>query len=319
MYSPTSRVLTVLELLQSYGEMKGAEIAKRLEVDIRTVRRYITTLQDMGIPIEGERGPHGAYALRRGFRLPPLMFSDAEAVALTLGLLAIRAYQFPVDIVAVEGALAKTERVMPEKLNEVARGLQAAITFYVTPSPMVIQHEIIAQISVAVQQQQRVRMVYRAWDGKESEREFDPYGVVVNEGVWYTAGYCHLRQALRTFRMDRIVNFEIQNQTFERPENFDALKHVLHDIAFIPYAKEVEVILETNMERARQVIPPEMGSLEQGEHGVIFRRTATQLDWIAHVLLNQDFPVHVIQPEELRDLLGQMAKRALRMVAELNG
>src|ERR1700755_91995 len=102
MYSPTTRLLTVLELLQSYKRMSGSELARRLEVDVRTIRRYIVMLQDMGIPVEAERGPYGVYQLQRGHRLPPLMFNDAEAIALTLGLLAIREFRFPVDVAAVE-------------------------------------------------------------------------------------------------------------------------------------------------------------------------------------------------------------------------
>src|SRR5215207_1609606 len=133
MYSPTTRLLTILEILQSYKQMSGSELARRLEVDIRTIRRYIVMLQDMGIPVEAERGPYGAYQLQRGYKLPPLMFNDAEAIALTLGLLAIREFRFPVDVAAVEGALAKTERVMPDRLLQQARGLQEAITFNVAP------------------------------------------------------------------------------------------------------------------------------------------------------------------------------------------
>ncbi len=87
MYHPTTRVLTVLELLQSRQQLSGAELASRLEVDRRTVRRYVTMLQDLGIPVEGERGRHGGYRLRPGFKLPPLMFTEDEALALTLGLL----------------------------------------------------------------------------------------------------------------------------------------------------------------------------------------------------------------------------------------
>ena len=321
MYSPTSRVLTVLELLQSHRQMNGSEIARRLEVDVRTVRRYITTLQDMGIPVEGERGPYGAYELQRGYKLPPLMFSDGEAVALTLGLLAIRASRYPVNVAAVEGALAKTERVMPDKLLQLVRGLQEAIEFNVSPAPVLIQNDFVAQLSLAVQQRQRVWLRYRSWQGEESERHFDPYGIVMNEGYWYTAGYCHLRHALRTFRIDRITALESGVQTFERPEDFDLLGEVLHAIAFVPGAKEVEVLLETSLERARQVIPPVMGALEitalepTGE-GVIFRRTATQLEWIAHVLINLDFPIHVVRPDELRNLLRQMAAKALQMAGE---
>ena len=316
MYSPTTRVLTVLELLQSHRQMSGSEIARRIEVDVRTVRRYITMLQDMGIPVEGERGPYGAYELRRGYKLPPLMFTDAEAVALILGLLAIRANGFPVDTVAVEGALAKTERVMPEKLLKQARGLQEAIAFHVSTPPVLVQNDFVARLSLAVQQRQRVHLHYRSYSAEETERDFDPYGIVFNEGYWITIGYCHLRQDVRTFRLDRIITLEPGEQSFERPEDFDVVGQVLHSIAFIPGAKEVEVVLETSMERARQAIPEAMGSLETTEQGVLFRRSATQLEWIAHVLINLDFPVHVVHPVELRHLLREMAAKALRMAGE---
>src|SRR4030095_14443401 len=156
MYSPTTRLLTVLELLQSYKQMSGTDIARRLEVDARTVRRYIVMLQDMGIPIEAERGPYGAYQLQRGYKLPPLMFTDAEPVALTLGLLAIREFRFRVDVAAVEGALAKTERVMPEKFLHQARALQEAITFNVAPPPVLLQNDFVSILSSAVQQRRQV-------------------------------------------------------------------------------------------------------------------------------------------------------------------
>src|SRR5204863_4074973 len=101
-YHPTTRVLAVLELLQSRQRVRGAELAERLEVDGRTVRRYVTMLQDLGIPVEAERGRYGAYRLRPGFKLPPLMFSDEEALAVVLGLLAARQLGLAVAAPAVE-------------------------------------------------------------------------------------------------------------------------------------------------------------------------------------------------------------------------
>jgi predicted DNA-binding transcriptional regulator YafY len=270
----------------------------------------------MGIPVEGERGPYGAYHLQRGHRLPPLMFTDAEAVALTLGLLAIRAYGFPVDVAAVEGALAKTERVMPEKLLQLVRGLQEAIAFYVSPPPSLIQNDIVARLSLAVQQRQRVLLRYRSWQGEETEREFDPYGIVVNQGYWYTSGYCHLRRDLRTFRVDRITALEPGEQTFERPADFDVLGHVLSSIAMIPGSSQVEVVMGTSIERARQVIPPILGTVESTERGVIFRTSTVHLTWVAHLLINLDFPVFVIQPDGLREKLRQIAARALQMAGD---
>src|SRR6478672_5300703 len=106
MYHPTTRVLAVLELLQVHRHLSGADLAARLEVDRRTVRRYITMLQDLGIPIDALPGRHGGYTLRANFRLPPLMFSEDEALALALGLLAARRTGFAAEVAAVEGALA---------------------------------------------------------------------------------------------------------------------------------------------------------------------------------------------------------------------
>jgi predicted DNA-binding transcriptional regulator YafY len=314
MYSPTTRLLTLLELLQSRKQIIGPEIARRLEVDERTVRRYITNLQDMGIPVEAERGPYGAYQFQHGYKLPPLMFTDAEAVALTLGLVVMREFRFPVDIAAVEGALAKTERVLPEKLLHQMRGLQEGIVFHVSPAPVLLQNDYVSILGTAVQQRQQVLMRYRSWNGDESERAFDPYGVVYNEGYWYTAGYCHLRQDLRTFRLDRMTTLDALNQHFTRPEQFDVLTHVLSSIASWEGIEQIEVLLHISMERAQEIISPVMGTLEAAEDYTIFRRTATQLEWIAFILINLDFSVRIVQTSKLREMVEQIGREALRMV-----
>src|SRR4051812_35563685 len=127
MYQPTTRVLSVLELLQARGRLSGPELAERLEVDLRTVRRYITMLQDLGIPIEGERGRAGGYRLRAGFKLPPLMLSDEEALAVTLGLLVARRMGLTATAPAVEGAIAKIERVLPPDLRAQVGAVQQAL------------------------------------------------------------------------------------------------------------------------------------------------------------------------------------------------
>lgn len=317
MYSPTMRLLTVLELLQTYEQISGPEIARRLEVDPRTVRRYILTLQDMGIPVEAERGPHGAYWLQRGRKLPPLMYTRTEAVAITLGLLAIREFHFPVDVAAVESALAKTERVLPENLLHQARSLQEAIIFntglnFSTP-PDILQNDFVVTLSSAVQQGQRVQMSYRSYSGEESQRDFDPYGIVFNEGFWYATGYCHARQDLRTFRVDRMLALEPMDVTFERPEDFDVLEHVLHSISFIPDAQAVEVLLMTSPDHAREIMEPITGTFEETDEGIIFRRTVFALEWIAHALLTADCPVVIKQPEELRNVLRRIAAKALQL------
>src|SRR5579859_2287859 len=113
--------------------MGGPELAARLEVNLRTVRRYINMLQDLGIPIQAERGRHGGYRLRPGFKLPPLMFTEDEALALTLGLLTARRLGLAAAAPAVEGALAKVERVMPATLRDRVQAVQETLVFDLTP------------------------------------------------------------------------------------------------------------------------------------------------------------------------------------------
>lgn len=317
MYSPTTRLLTVLELLQSHKQISGSEIARRLEVDVRTVRRYIVMLQDMGIPVEGERGPYGSYQLQRGHKLPPLMFTDGEAVALTLGLLAIREFRFPVDVTAVEGALAKTQRVMPAPLLDQTQGVREAITFNVTPSPAPPPNEFVAPLSIAVHQQRQVRLRYQSYGGNGSERGFDPYGIVYNEGYWYTVGYCHLRHDLRTFRMDRIVGLDTTTFPFERPRDFDALGYVLKSLSQIPGNLQIEILVKLPLEEAQQRLDPRMGTLTACEEGTMLRRLASELDWFAHFLLYLDVDFVVYQPRELQEILRDIAYKALRTAGDI--
>lgn len=314
MYSPTTRLLAVLALLQTHQQMSGAEIARRLEVDVRTVRRYITSLQDMGVPVEGERGPHGAYYLGRGSKMPPLMFTNEEAVALVLGLHVIREFQFPVNIVAIEGAVAKTERVLPESQLQQVRALQSSVTFNVsnyggTPPPLRDNNTLVV-LSTAAQEQHRVEFVYRSWQDELTERRFDPYGIVYNEGYWYTAGYCHLRQDLRTFRLDRIQSISKHNETFDDPGSVDLLSYVLNAFTNVPGRYQVEILLRTTMDIAQAHIPRYLGKLEACPEGIIMRRSATNLEWVAMLLLSFDFPVEVKQPDELRSTLRRIADTA---------
>ena len=128
-YRPTARVLTVLELLQSHDRMTGAELARRLEVDVRTVRNYVQTLTDLGIPVEAERGRYGAYHLRAGYKLPPLIFTEDEALALTLSLLVARASDLVTAAPAFAGVLAKVERVLPAATRAHIQAVEQTVAF----------------------------------------------------------------------------------------------------------------------------------------------------------------------------------------------
>jgi predicted DNA-binding transcriptional regulator YafY len=314
MYHPTTRVLTVLELLQAHECISGPQLAARLEVNIRTVRHYITLLQDLGIPIEAERGRQGGYRLRPGFKLPPLMFTEDEALALTLGLLAARRLGLAAAAPAVEGALAKVERVMPATLRTRIQAVQETLVIEQAASYNAPASAIVLSFSVAARQRRRVQMRYRAWSDHETERAFDPYGVVYYDGRWFAVGYCHLRAGLRMFRLDRVQQAEIGNQTFTRPDDFDSLAYVVASLASAPAAWAIEVLLKTTYELARQHVPPSMAMLEHDPEGVILRCYVEDLDWVARFLVGLGWPLVVRRPPELREALRRLAVEILAAV-----
>jgi len=208
-YRPTTRLLSMLELLLARGRVGGPELARRLEVGERTVRRYVAMLQEMGVPVEAERGRYGAYTLRPGFRLPPMMFTDEEALALALGLLSARRLGLSGAAPAVEGARAKLERVMPEELRERVRTFEEVVVPAASAPARLPAGEVVVTLSSAVRERKRVRMRYRAEDSGETRRTVDPYAVVQGDAFWYTFGYCHLREGRRLFRLDRVLSVDV--------------------------------------------------------------------------------------------------------------
>src|SRR5579875_4091943 len=147
MYDPIIRVLTVLELLQGRDHVTGAEIAERLEVNLRTVQRYIVRLRDLSIPVESARGVGGAYRLRPGYRLPPLLLTNEEAFALSLGLRALRQIGLAAFAPATEGALAKLGRVLPHALRESIRTVEDVVA--IEPGPWVVPTSVESLIEAA--------------------------------------------------------------------------------------------------------------------------------------------------------------------------
>ncbi len=316
MYHPTTRVLTVLELLQAHRQMSGPKLAERLEVDVRSVRRYIMMLQDLGIPIEAERGRYGTYRLLRGFKMPPLMFTEDEALALTLGLLAARRLGMAVAAPAVEGALAKIDRVLPEALRERVQALQETLVLTSSlsegsgSSP---DSSVVLTLSTATQQEKRVWMRYRSSQAEETERAVDPYGLIFHAGLWYTIGYCHLRQDLRMFRLDRVLEMDLLEETFTRPPGFDSLDHLRRTMASMPGTWKVEVLLAMPWEEAERQVPPTLAMLEQVQGGVVLRCYTQELDWMAHFLVSLRCPLVVREPPELHEALRALAAEIIQL------
>jgi predicted DNA-binding transcriptional regulator YafY len=319
MYHPTTRVLAVLELLQTHGQMSGAEIARRLEVDPRTVRRYVATLEEMGIPITAERGRHGAYMLVAGFKLPPMMFTDDEALALSVGLLAARGLGLAEAAPAVASAQAKLERVMPANLRRRLRAVDETVSLDLSRPFPPADNAALATLTAAAQARRRVALCYRTASSEESERDFDPYGLAYREGCWYAVGWCHLRRGLRTFRLDRIRSVRPLETGFTRPEGFDALAHLVSSVATLPRRHAVEVLLATDLATARRELFATLGLLEPAGEGVLLRGQADDLAWFARELARLPFPFEVVRPPELGEALRELARTLLQTTGGRGG
>lgn len=313
MYHPTTRVLTVLELLQARPGLSGAAIAAQLEVDRRTVRRYITMLQDLGIPIETTRGPHGGYRLRPGFKLPPLMLADDEALAITLSLIATERQGLSIDPLATAGARAKIERVLPKSLRERLQAVRDVVAFHAAAPVSRPDSSTLMRLSLAAQRGERVLLRYRSGD-EETERCVDPYGLVFHNERWYVAAWCHLREGVRVFRLDRVQAAERMAETFTRPAGFDSLAFVLERLALTPWGWDVEVLLEATLEDVQRWIPPGSVILEEVPEGVLLRGQYEHLERLATQLLLLECPLVVRQPPELRAALRAVAERALAII-----
>ncbi len=315
MYSPTTRLLTLLELLQSHQSLSGVELSEKLEVDVRSVRRYVTMLRDMGIPVESEKGRYGSYSLRPGFRMPPLMFNDSEVLAVILGLMAVRRLGMQTTG-GSESAAKKIERVLPDELRERVRAFQGVLRLDM-PSNEAVREEVIARFSMGAYERSRLWIEY--WGGgrgSATERAIDVYGLVFRTGYWYAVAYCHLREDLRIFRLDRVKKIRVIDETFTVPPDFDPLHYLINSIASIPGVWAIEVFFRTSMEQAQQRIPREVGVIDAAPGGVLLSFYADGLEWAARFLIETRLKFTVVRPPELRDKLREIARSITRMARD---
>jgi predicted DNA-binding transcriptional regulator YafY len=308
---PTARLLELLELLQRRPLTTGPEIAERLMVDRRTVRRYVAALKGLGIPVEGERGVGGGYRLRRGYRLPPLMLSDEEAVAVVLGLTAARRLGLAATEASVEEALAKVHRVLPDTLRGRVQALESALGFTRAPvSGEPVAGEALLLLATSIRRRRRVRARYRSFGGEETQRELSPYGLVVHAGRWYLAAHDHAREALRTFRVDRLRDAALSPDAAQpAPEGFDAVAHVSRSLARVPWPWQVEVLLDLPLAEAEGRLPETLAELEAAGERTRLRMRVSSLDWTARLLAGLGCGFTVTAPAELRMSLRELARR----------
>jgi predicted DNA-binding transcriptional regulator YafY len=314
MYNPTMRLLAVLELLQSRREVSAHELAQTLEVDERSVRRYVMMLRDMGIPIDGERGRHGGYTLRPGFRLPPLMFNTGEITAVMLGLLLMRD-SGSASLPAIETAIAKIERVLPEEVAHYAGALRQTVKLLeVESASYPVTPEQIIAFSQAAYQMQCLTITYQAGAGDVSERQIAPYGLVRHAQTWYIPAYCYLRQDIRVFRLDRVRTFARSDETFARPADFDAVDYVLKSLARLPGLNTFEILVHAPLTTVQEVVPATLAVLEAAENGTLMRCYSDDPHWLARYLVQLEMPYTVLATDELRAAMRALAEEILSSI-----
>ncbi len=314
MYSPTTRLLTILERLQSRRSVSGPELAAELEVDIRSVRRYIASLRDLGIPIDGEPGRAGTYRLRPGYRLPPVMFTNPEMIAVMLGLAAVREMGLA-EACGADSAIDKINRVLPDSLRTQAQAIQTALSFVSRRDRALVPDTVLANASLATYQQRQLWMDYAGTRGEPTQRIVDLYGVTFHGGNWYAVGYCNLRNDFRTFRLDRIIHHRLLDDTFVRVPGFSAQEFLWQSLSIAPGMWTAVILVDGEEQEIRSRIPPELGHVEPDGDRFRWECRVSDLEWMARVLMTVEFPMQVVGPPELHETLNTMAGRITSMIS----
>ncbi|GGI69818.1 helix-turn-helix transcriptional regulator [Deinococcus wulumuqiensis] len=307
-YDPSLRVLTVLELLQAREEVTGAELARRLEVSPRTVQRYVMKLQDLGIPVEGKRGVGGAYRLKPGFRLPPLMFTGEEALSLALGLRALRQLGLHTLAPAAEAASAKLTRTLPHSLREEVQALEKAVQLDDSPWVVSTDAATLATLLRAVRASQVAEFAYTSNQGAVTRRQVNVYRVMHVDGRWYAVGWCQLRQEVRSFRLDRIRELAVLEETFTPPQDFDALAYIRSHACHAP-SYEVSVWLAAPPATLRGAVSVWHTDLRAEGEGTRLTCQRENLASFAAFLLGVGVDFRVDSPPELREVFRTLTRR----------
>jgi predicted DNA-binding transcriptional regulator YafY len=313
MANTSTRTLRLLSLLQTHRYWPGAELAERLGVSARTLRRDVDRLRELGYPVQAQRGVDGGYQLAAGAALPPLVLDDEEAVALAVGLQA--AAQGAVEGIAESSvrALAKVAQVMPPRLRRRAEALGAMTVpgGWASLDRASVDPGILASVALACRDCERVRFSYTAADGRQTARHVEPHRLVSFGRRWYLVGYDLTRHDWRSFRVDRLTQARGTGARF-RPRELpasDAAAFVRAGIGSVRAAYEVEVVVDAPAADVRERIGRWATVHEAGGARCLVRMTADSLDWPAVTLgmIGADF--EVLSPPELLDRVRDWGRR----------
>ncbi|HEV3228179.1 MAG TPA: YafY family protein [Solirubrobacteraceae bacterium] len=317
MSQTSSRLLNLLSLLQGRRDWPGNELAGRLEVSGRTIRRDIEGLRQLGYPVESLTGPAGGYRLRAGSAMPPLLLDDEEAIAIAVGLrTAARASVTGIEETAVR-ALVKLEQVLPAHLRRRVGALGSA-TFTLPVSGPTVDPQHLTVIAAACRDTQCLRFAYRSRDGTDSRREVEPHSLVNYGRRWYLVAWDRRREDWRTFRVDRLAKPASTGARF-KPRKLpakDAGAYVEQSITGAPNRFEALVTLHAAAEVIASRVPAHLGTIEPVDARTCQYRTGDDdLGWLAMriAMLGVDFEVH--EPPELIEHLRALAIRLRRAAA----
>jgi predicted DNA-binding transcriptional regulator YafY len=314
----SSRLLTLLSLLQARRDWSGHELAHRLEVSGRTIRRDVERLRGLGYPVESLTGPAGGYRLRAGTAMPPLLLDDDEAIAIAVGLrTAARASVTGIEETSVR-ALVKLEQVLPTHLRRRVSALQSATTTLPAGGPTVDPQALTA-IAAACRDFECVRFAYRGRDGVASRREAEPHSLVNLGRRWYLVAWDRGRRDWRTFRVDRLSGPASTGVRFT-PRDLpatDAASYVSQSLSAAPNRYEARVTLHAPADTIRKRVPAYWGTIERlDDERCEYRTGDDDLGWLAVrvAMLGVDFDVH--EPPELAEHLLLLARRLERAVRD---
>jgi predicted DNA-binding transcriptional regulator YafY len=302
--SPAARALLVLEMIQNAPGITAERLGERLGLSDRAVRRHVGVLREAGIPVESTRGRYGGYRIGRGLRLPPLMFTPAEALGLVMAVLEGHpaGEEDPVG-----QALGKIVRALPEPLARPAdavRRVPARGWHVVVPDA-----EVTLQLVQASDAGRRVRLRYGHDQDREWDVVLDPWAVVVRHRRWYLLGWSHDKQARRVLRVDRVRSVALLPETFEAPADLDALDAVEEQLS-MGWKHVVEVVIEAPVEECRHWLARSLGRLEEiDEHRTRLLATTDEPEWYAAQLANLPMGFRLIGSPEVRVAMADLARR----------
>jgi predicted DNA-binding transcriptional regulator YafY len=314
MFETSARLLRLLSLLQQRREWTSAELAARLEITPRTVRRDVEKLRGLGYPINATPGVAGGYQLGAGAALPPLQLDDDEAVAVAIGLRAATTGGVSNIAETSVRALAKLQQILPSRLRTRVTMIEEATVSLARSGPSV-DADVLITVAAACRDHHRLRFDYRSSTGNESVRTTEPHRLVHTGHVWYLMAYDLDRRDWRTFRLDRLTPRMPTGPRFApREPPRDAASYVSQSVSSSPYRYQAVLRVHAPLAEVSQRTSPTASRLEAvDEHTTMLYAGANSLDELTLYIGLKGFDFDVLEPAELRTHIADLAARLSRV------